>query len=250
MRLRAAIGSVTVLATLGASTGGTQTTPAYQSAIDAYRSSLAQLETHAKGRRDLEAAYQAALKIREALLTESPDGKGRVLDSLPSDEYKRLQDELPGININREEILYSEPDPDFFVQLAVGHGEEADRLFFAALKATYPESVWPVYVEQQTDYSGCTRFGSGTLVATYRLWSEFRQRFPGRYPATVQKETTRVTEALTRGTCTCGDSTSVERELRQFARSFPTSPFRQAVDARLRLLHAGQLNIRPRCSSG
>jgi len=242
--------TVAALAVLAATVASAQPAPPYQAAVAAYKAALARLEEHARGRRDLEAAFQAALNIHQALFAPSQDGKETVLEQLPPAEYQRLQNDLPGILVNREEVLFSEPDPDFFVQLAVGHGEEADRRFFAALKATYPESVWPVYVQQQTDYSGCTRFGSGTLVDTYRRWAEYTRSFPGRYAATVQRETDHATGELTQSTCACGDSATVERELQQFVRAFPASPIRQAVNQRLRALQTGQSDIRPRCISG
>jgi hypothetical protein len=242
--------TIVALAVFAATVASAQPAPPHQEAIDAYKVALARLEDHARGRRDLEAAFQAALKVGDALLAPGQDGKGIVLETLSAPEYQRLQNDLPGILVNREEVLFSQPDPDFFVQLAVGHGDEADRRFFAAFKATYPESVWPVYIQQQTDYSGCTRFGTGTLVDTYRRWAEYTRSFPGRYAATVQRETDRATRELTQSTCACGDSPTVERELQQFVRAFPASPARPAVNQRLRALQTGQSDIRPRCISG
>jgi len=207
------------------------------------------LETHTKGRHDLEALFDAVAPVREAL-TRIVDGRRSVLESLADDEYRRVRGELTGVLVNREETLLVEPDPDFFVQLAVGHGDTADRRFFAALKATYPESVWPVYVDQQSDVSGCTKFGSGKLVDTYRAWSNFRRRFPRRYSTAVRKETERVVDALTESTCACGETTAVERELVQFARTSPAPRVRAKVDQRLEALRSGRSNIRPRCHSG
>ena len=112
--------------------------------------------------------------------------------------------------------MFVKPDPDYFTQLASVRGDPADRAFFSALKATYPESVWPVYVERQTDHGGCTRFGSMTLVGTYRAWFHFQRTFPGRYAAGAKKEVDAVVEHLAESTCVCGDLASIERELQGF----------------------------------
>jgi hypothetical protein len=173
-----------------------------------------------------------------------------VLESLPDEEFQRLARDLPGAIVNREEVVFVEPDPDYFTKLAAARGDGADRAFFSALKTTYPKSVWPVYVEQQTDYSGCTRFGSMTLVETYRAWSDFQRKFPGRYAAGAKKETDAVIERLTTSTCACGDLVSVEEELQRFLRSFPTSSARARVDQRLQALRARRSDIRANCVAG
>jgi hypothetical protein len=84
---------------------------------------------------------------------------------------RRIEQRSDPPRLAREEVVFVEPDADYFVTLARAHGDAADRAFFSALKVTYPDSVWPVYVEQQTDAGGCTRFGSGALVEAYRSWS-------------------------------------------------------------------------------
>ena len=94
-----------------------------------------------------------------------------ALESLSADAFTRLTVELKGAVINREEVVLVEPDVDYFQALAAARGDDADRAFFAALKATYPSSVWPVYVDQKTDFGGCTRFGSMSLVGTYTRWT-------------------------------------------------------------------------------
>jgi hypothetical protein len=231
-----------------AATGFAQS-PSHQAAIEAYRKALRTIEAHVPERHDLEAAFEAIAPLQEALV-RSEAGRPSVLESLSDEEFQRLEGDLTGVLVNREEIVFVEPDPDFFVQLAVGHGDAADRTFFHALKATYPEGIWPVYVEQQTDYSGCTRFGSGKLVESYRLWTQFLGRYPTRYVAAAKKELDRVTGELTQSTCACEDTSSVERELRQFVRTFATSPVRAVADRRLRALRTGRSDVRPRCRSG
>jgi hypothetical protein len=190
----------------------------------------------------------ALVSVREALMQVR--GGQNVLESLPDEEFQRLGRDLPGAILNRDEVVFVEPDPDYFTKLAAARGDGADRAFFSAFKATYPESVWPLYVEPQTDYGGCTRFGSMTLVETYRTWFDFQRTFRGRYAASAQRETDAVIEQLTTSTCACGDLASVERELQRFRRRFPTSPARAKIDQRLQALRARRSEIRTSCVAG
>lgn len=218
-----------------------------QAAVDAYRSAIRSAES-GRSSRGIEAAFSALVSMREALM-QVRSGQN-VLESLPDEEFQRLGRDLPGAIVNREEVVFVEPDPDYFTKLAAARGDGADRAFFSAFKATYPESVWPLYVEQQTDYSGCTRFGSMTLVETYRTWFDFQRKFRGRYAAGAQKETDAVIEHLTTSTCACGDLASVERELQRFRRRFPASSARAKVDQRLQALRARRSDIRTSCVAG
>jgi hypothetical protein len=118
----------------------------------------------------------------------------------PEEEFRPLA-RLPGAIVSRDEVVLVEPDPDYFVRLAASRGDRADRAFASALKRTYPQSVWPVYNERQTDYSGCTRFGSLTLVDAYRVWTAFQHTFPGRYVDPVAKDVDAVVRELTTSTC-------------------------------------------------
>jgi hypothetical protein len=185
------------------------------------------------------------VRMRAALM-QMRNGRN-VLESLPDGEFQRLRGGLRGAIVNRDEVVFVEPDPDYFAKLAAARGDRADRAFFLALKATYPGSVWPVYVDQQTDYSGCSRFGSMSLVQTYGRWADFQRAFPGRYVEGARKEADAVIEHLARSTCACGDLASVEHELRQFLQTFPGSPARAGIDLRLQSLRAGRSEIRARC---
>ena len=225
-----------------------QMSPSSRAAVEAYRASLRALDALPPGR-GLEVVFTALTSLSDAL-THAPANQPTVLESLSDDEYRQLQRDLPGALINREETLYVTADPDFFVRRAATQGDSADRQFFGALKATRADGVWPVYVEQQTDYSGCTRFGSGALVDTYRLWSEFRNRFPRRYTTAARAEEAGVTMALTQSTCACGDAASFEQELRRFLEALPTSPINARIRERLKALREGRSDIRPSCNSG
>jgi hypothetical protein len=231
----------------GTTRGLAQLSTSDQAAVDFYRSAITSAES-GRSSRAIETAFSALVSVREALMQVR--GGQNVLESLPDEEFQRLGRDLPGAILNRDEVVFVEPDPDYFTKLAAARGDGADRAFFSAFKATYPESVWPLYVEPQTDYGGCTRFGSMTLVETYRTWFDFQRTFRGRYAASAQRETDAVIEQLTTSTCACGDLASVERELQRFRRRFPTSPARAKIDQRLQALRARRSEIRTSCVAG
>ena len=219
---------------------------AQSSAIDTYRAALARAQS-GPAPRTIEPAFVAIDAVEKALMN-SAGGKSR-LESMTASEFQQMEKQLPGLLISREEIVFVKPDVKFFTRLSES-GDAADRAFFAALGATYPDSVWAVYNERQTDYSGCTRFGSMALVDTYRRWSDYQRRFPNRYRARATGEIGDVTNDLTTSTCACGEIASVERELTAFIREFPAATARAAAEARLKAVQAGTSGMRARCKSG
>ena len=213
-------------------------------AITNYQS-VVQIAQAGRTPRGIENAFNSLVTLEQTLIRGNPS----LLESLSNDEFQQLERQLPGALLNRDEILFLKPDPDFFAKLATVRGDEADKRFFAGLKATYPDAVWPVYVEQQTDYSGCTTFGSGKLVETYRRWLEFRSAFPNRYVEAATKELQSVSEALL-STCPCEDMSVIQRELARFVQTFPGSPLRARIEQVMTEIQMGKSNIRPRCHSG
>lgn len=223
-----------------------QLTQSDKAAVDAYRSTIKSAESGAASQ-DIEAAYFKIDAVQKALMCMQGDQEGTVLESLSDAEFTHLVHELPGVLISREDIVFVKADLAYFTRLATSHGDDADRAFFAALKATYPDSVWPVYIEQETDYSGCTRFGSMSLVDAYQTWSEFQHKYPGRYTAAAQQEVHAILRELTGSTCACGNLEAVEKELQRFNRRFPTSAARGKVDQRLQDIGAHRSGIRANC---
>jgi len=226
---------------------GAQGLDPVRTAIDRYRAAI-QLAQKDPSRGRLEAAFLSIEPLRR-LLEASRDGGLSVLESLSEQEFTALSRELAGLDVNREEVVFVKPDGAFFRKLAA-RGDRADRAFFTALGSTYPDSVWPVYIEQQTDYSGCTRFGSGTLVSTYVAWAAFRRQYPKRYEQVSASHLEEIVEALTGSTCACGDRGSVERELMEFLRRGDERDMRARVEARLLAVRRDRANIRFACTSG
>jgi hypothetical protein len=215
--------------------------------IDSYRVAI-QLAQKDPSRGRLEAAFDAIGPLRDALVL-SREGGVSTLELLSEREFTTLGRELVGLLVNREEVVFVKPDVVFFRSLAA-RGDPADRAFFAALSSTYPESVWPIYIQSQTDFSGCTRFGSGTLVSTYLTWVAVKRQYPKRYEEASSDHLKDIISALTESTCACGDRASVEQELSEFVQRAEASDVRTQVEARLVAVRSDRAKIRFTCVPG
>ena len=226
---------------------GAQRLDSARKVIDTYRVAIQLAQKEPSGGQ-LEAAFDAIGPLRDALAL-SRDGGDSSLELLSEQEFTALRRELVGLLVNREEVVFVEPDVVFFRRLAA-RGDRADRAFFAALSSTYPESVWPVYIEQQTDFSGCTRFGSGTLVSTYLTWVAVKRQYPKRYEEASSSHLDDIINQLAESTCACADRASVEKELTEFLRRAEASDARTRVEARLAAVRSDRAKFRFTCVSG
>jgi hypothetical protein len=228
-----------VLWTAAATSAAGQGPPDWQRAVADYRVAVIAAESGKPNA--IERAFDEVSTVRDTLL------QGSGLQSLSDDAFEQLVRQLRGVIVNRREMQFVQPDLTYYVRLADMRGDAADKAFFAALKATYPNSVWPVYLQRQTDAGGCTRFGTLSLVNSYQVWSQFRQRFPTRYESAATAEVEGIFELLTDGDCACGTIAEVERELVEFNTRFPASPVRSEIEARLRDIRRGEAGIRASC---
>jgi len=245
---RLAAGMIVLGIVLRAAPAAAQLSDSDRAVVEAYRAAMDSAASEASPH-GVEAAFAAFGALRDTLM-QVRGADLTVLESLPEKDYLRLAAEVPGAILEREVFVGVVPDPDTFLALATAHGDSTDTAFFAAYKATYPEGVWPVYLEPQTDEGGCTRFGSLSLVETLQHWTGFQRRNPGRYRDPVAAEVQRASAQLTQSTCACGDLDGVERELQEFCRRFPGSPFLAEVRWRLDAVEAGRSNIQPHCGPG
>lgn len=224
-------------------------TPAVRDAVDAHRAAIIAAESEASPNA-VESAFASVETLRAVLLAREADGKRSVIETLSEAEFAALE-QLPSVFVQRVEVLVVRPEPRFFVALAERAGDRADRRFAAALAATYPNAKWPVYIQPQTDYSGCTAFGEGSLRGAYVTWSELVREFPGRYELAVAQERDRVWEEIAESTCACGDEATVIGELLGIVRTLsPNDPILPAVRERLAAVEAGRSDIRFDCRSG
>lgn len=218
--------------------------PGHGRAVREYVASRERLTSHAPGS-SVEDVYSRAARLAEALLSSRS-----ALEAMPEVEFQALRRQLPGFVFSREEVLVAGPEPSHFSDLARRHGQPADTGFFILLSRTRPDGVWPVYMQQQTDHSGCTLFGQGKLVDSYRSWRRFRSQFPRAYVRFVTERLADIEDQVARSTCACGDADSVSRELSAFAAAFPESAVAAAAASRARAARESRSTIRFNCLSG
>lgn len=245
-RCASVIAVIAFAATTAASEPKTTLSSKQKSAVHAYSQHLHALKRR-NGAVTVERVFADALRIRELLAGRTPDEPS--IEDISETDYLDLQRRLPGILLNREEVILAEPDTGYFVELASKFGRPIDREFFLAYGTTIPDGVWPVYLEQQTDFGGCTVFSERKLTETYRKWLAFRQSHPNAYREGVKRFLDEVEEQVL-STCACGDRDGVIRELRDFVETFPESPVTAAVTSRLHELEAGTSRVRFHCQSG
>lgn len=215
----------------------------YRAAMRAYDEALSRLTSHAPGE-SLEEVYARAIRLSDALTS------GTTLESMTASEFEALRTKSPGLTLNREEVLIAEPRAPYFLDLAQKFGDPVDRAFFTVLDHIRPDGAWPIYIDQQTDYSGCTRFGRGALVDSYRRWRRFKSQFPRAYVPFVARGLADIEEHVALSTCACGDGQETARELDEFAAAFPDSAASAAAAARSRAIHNHMSAIRFKCVSG
>lgn len=156
---------------------------------------------------------------------------------------------VQGLTLSWENVLYAEPQPKFFAALAREKGRPVDQAFFERLAATKPEGTWPVYIEQQTDDSGCVRYEARVVAPVYRGWLEFKQRFPKAYARAVAQELERAEHALA-GTCACGKAKDVEAGLAELAKTLAGTKAGAIAKQQLEALRAGTSELRLECQAG
>jgi hypothetical protein len=152
---------------------------------------------------------------------EAVSAKLEVIEDLSDADYLLLEKKMKGFVVNREEILYIEPDLKFFAQLAKTRGTKSDVAFFALMRQIKPDNVWAAYIEQQTDVTGCTRFGSGLMTRLYGKALQFKRTYPKAYRAEIDEEISDLASKFNDNLCACGDRASVLREFRLFIKTFP-----------------------------
>ncbi len=190
----------------------------------------------------------AARDLKHVLLARA--GNQAVIEVLEIDEFQTVERRATGMIINREEVLIVESDARYYLELARRYGNRADIAFFEAYFATYSDTVWPSYVWQETDVTGCTAFSSGELVSRYRAWQSFRSKYPEAYAAEVRDHLEEIEWHIADSTCACDDAPAVAAELRRFVENFPDSPVRERVNRRLRDLLAHKTDITFNCAPG
>lgn len=210
------------------------------------------LQDREEGKGSVERMWLAVAELKDALILDDYGENTTQLERLSEDDFNLLRRTLKGIVINRFETLQCDPDSLFFLDLSRRYGTLADVKFFEFYRQTYPDpkSKWPIYMQGQTDLTGCTDFGNGKLVEIFERWRSFKINHPSDYVVPVKEILENVSQALATSTCACGAKETVERELQSFVQRFPEDALTSAISYRLEKLRSGLSDIRFSCISG
>lgn len=217
--------------------------------VSAYGRAIETIRTKKRSEINVEQLLALGRKAGDALL-KPINARGRnALEELSEEGFQSVAHQMEGFWVNRQEVLYVEPNPSFFLKFARSSGDQASNEFFETFAKTFQHG-WKNYHEQQTDYSGCIRFGSMSLVNSYAMWDAYRLRHPKRYSGEVQTILKDLEDDLAAGTCACGEKNEVIKEFQEFIRAFPRSILAKRLQERLDQIRAGKSNMRWRCISG
>ena len=143
------------------------------------------------------------------------------IEALSEADYALLERKMKGFSINRQEILFIEPDYKYFLDLSRKQRTAADTAYFSLMRKIKPDDVWAAYIEQQTDVTGCTIYGNGLLTRLYGQILKFRRTYPKSFVKDINDERDGIIEAFSENGCSCGDMKGVLKEFRLFIRTYP-----------------------------
>ena len=171
------------------------------------------------------------------------------LENLSEADYTLLEKKMKGFVINRDEVLFIEPDLKFYTQLLKTHGTKADVAFINLMRQIKPDNFYAKYIEMQTDVTGCTIYGNGVLTTLYGKALQFKKIYPKAYIKDVNEETDKILEEFIEGTCACGNRNSVLKEFQLFVKTFPNDKNTPRIKKRLTNLVKNK-EFRFNCQSG
>ena len=243
MPARSAALLLQVLLGVGPTTEGASVPPAFPASA-AYRQGLNGLRAgRAVSVEEVFRLATAAGKEIEADITKADEARVAGADAKPT------LLELEGLAISWEEAIFAKPKPDFFLALARSHGRKQDRTFFELLLATKPDGVWPAYLEQETDVTGCVRFDLPELPSLYARWLAFRDSHPKAYQDDADRELLELDRWL-KSDCSCGGRETVIEGLSAILRAAPKAPSSLDLKTRLDAVRNGEASLRFNCHSG
>jgi hypothetical protein len=143
------------------------------------------------------------------------------MEGLTEADYSRLTRLMRGFVINRDEVLYIEPDSKFFARLSRKLGTRKDVSFFVLKQQLRPDNVWAAYIEQETDSTGCTQYGNGSLTRLYGQAVAYRKAYPNGYRFAVNYEIEQILERFSSNICGCGNVGAASKEFRSFVTAYP-----------------------------
>jgi len=209
--------------------------------VNQYSQSMTRLENR-EGNKTLSEVYAEGHRV--ALKLSS------VLESLSAEDYSLAKKDMKGFFVFREETVGVSPDMNFFKKLADQRGSREDIEFFSLMVDVYHNGTWPVFIEQQTDYSGCTSFGGGMLTKLYIRATQIHLTAQAAYQEPLKELIEKIQSELTSVACACGSADTVINELTLFVEKAPNAAIIEKVRNRLAAVKTGNTRDRFVCHSG
>ncbi len=218
-------------------------TPVLPEEIEEYTLEFERIQSLDRLERNIEVLYRKGIAAGKSLLYHADLSDLYLLERLSEEQLRAVRRALPGLFLNRDEVLQAVPHPERFLEFALKWGGRADIAFFSTLQIAYPSPGWPLYIEPQTDYGGCRRLGSFVFSELNGMWRAFQSRFPDRYKEEVREELAGIEEnLLVPGACE--GPREVAEAYREFIRSFPDAPLSNEIRLRISEIDNGTSNLR------
>lgn len=205
-------------------------------AIDRYLGTLTTVKA-ATEPRSLFALFDGAQHLQRLMMTLDGDDDKAWIERLSDTRFAELDARLEGLRLHRGLDIHVEIDRDAFVALAKAHGTPVDQAFFARYHGAYNDQALPVFLRFTDRAAPCVAFGEGLLEQQYRTWGAFAQEYPVAYAEFTQYWLDTIEDVMAQGTCTCtADTASVRDNLTSFIDTFPGTPARRDIEARITML--------------
>jgi len=220
------------------------------SSVRTYSDSMAQLE-RGQGEITVGDIYATGLALGEKLQEFNGVGKPIPLEALSGEDYAFVQQHMKGFFVFREEIVGVKPNMAFFKELAARKGSQEDVDFFDLMAEVYGDGIWPAFVEQQTDYSGCGSYGDGARTRIYLHAAKLKTPVNEAYKKEIDGMIKGLKESfIADGTCVCGGADAVIKELSLFIEKAPDADFIEEVKQLLSKVKAGKSRMGFYCQTG
>lgn len=220
------------------------------SSVRSYSDSMVQLE-RGEGGITVGDIYVKGLSLGEKLLEFKGGGEPVPLEAMSEEDYAFVQQHMKGFFVFREEIVGVEPEMTFFKELAARRGSQEDVDFFDLMTEVYGDGIWPAYIEQQTDYSGCGSYGDGARTRIYLHALKIGTPVNEAYRVKIDRMVKGLKESfISDGICVCGGEDTVVKELSLFIEKAPDADFIEDVKQLLAKVKAGKSKMGFYCRTG
>ncbi len=182
--------------------------------------------------------------------TPTEVGGQSFLESQTKEQLAPILKKMTGFDRAGEELQGLLPDWKFFQRTAYEKGTPADIAFFNIMLDTEDHSMFPSWVTQITDYSGCTNYGPGILTVLYGRWRKFHDDFPQAYRAEAENQVRAISNEFIDNNCACNDEQSVIQEFNLFLRTYPDDAMSRPLQHRLAGIQNRTVQFRFKCLPG